>query len=112
MTEVVLLLMVHQSFICTYNLNITDDFICQQRMMFWFLFKFFTNSSSTAVIMFLRCFFSDDQQGKWPSVDINDALLNHDIVLDTFFVAFLHSGIPCFMKGETECITTAKKPIV
>ena len=56
--------------------------------------------------------FSDDQQGKWPSVDINDALLNHDIVLDTFFVAFLHSGIPCFMKGETECITTAKKPIV
>ena len=105
--------MVHQSFICTYNLNITDDFICQQRMMFWFLFKFFlpTAAQHSSYNVF-KVFFSDDQQGKWPSVDINDALLNHDIVLDTFFVAFLHSGIPCFMKGETECITTAKKPIV
>ena len=63
-------------------------------------------------LSFFSKFFSDHQQGKWASVDINDALLNHDIVLDTFFVAFLHSGIPCFMKGETECITTAKKPIV
>ena len=77
-----------------------------------FCLSFFHQQQQHSSHNVFKVFFSDDQQGKWPSVDINDALLNHDIVLDTFFVAFLHSGIPCFMKGETECITTAKKPIV